>query len=429
MTTPKPLKQPTPVKRKQIESQELVEIRRTFTFLTPLFGGGVSVDPDENKRHLKEYDKITPVRGSAIRGQLRFWWRATHGLCPPRDGAHDLFTLRTREDALWGNASIVSKVNLRVEGEFGPCAPEELFDVAPKGRGWKVEPKKAGLGYAAFPLQPKSVEEDRPAIAQRPEVGKVHLCSGCFELILTCPAANQKEVEDAMDAWLHFGGLGGRTRRGFGAICSTPSSQNPKALFERLKQGLQPIHGVAGFANARLALRNTSKDKGMDALNEGLEAYRKFRQSRSKPPYGPSHWPEPEAIRTLTGYSHARYRGKRPIGVNKFPRAAFGLPIIFHFKDAGEPVDTALNPEGRERRASPMILRPFRNAQGRHDMLALVLYDPSAANEPCSLKEQKDPKRTFDGVQTALTPDEATRIQPLRGNTDVLQAFLDLFKR
>src|SRR5579862_2869390 len=38
--------------------------------VTPLFGGGV--DPGENDPH-------TLIRGTAIRGHLRFWWRATRG--------------------------------------------------------------------------------------------------------------------------------------------------------------------------------------------------------------------------------------------------------------------------------------------------------------------------------------------------------------
>ncbi|MCU0693122.1 MAG: hypothetical protein MUF54_17150 [Polyangiaceae bacterium] len=38
-------------------------------FISPVFGGGV--DP-------MDHDPVTPVRVPAIRGQLGYWWRATH---------------------------------------------------------------------------------------------------------------------------------------------------------------------------------------------------------------------------------------------------------------------------------------------------------------------------------------------------------------
>jgi CRISPR-associated protein Cmr1 len=56
---------------------------------------------------------------------------------------------------------------------------------------------------------------------------------------------------------------------------------------------------------------------------------------------------------------------------NAYPRAEFGLPIIFHFKDANDPPDTQLYPvfpgPGKikaDRMASPLILRAIRCANG-----------------------------------------------------------------
>lgn len=40
----------------------------TCRFVSPVFGGGA--EP-------KKVDERSPVRASSIRGQLRFWWRAT----------------------------------------------------------------------------------------------------------------------------------------------------------------------------------------------------------------------------------------------------------------------------------------------------------------------------------------------------------------
>ncbi|MEI8633100.1 type III-B CRISPR module RAMP protein Cmr1 [Vibrio sp. PP-XX7] len=43
------------------------------TLVTPMYGGGVNAG---------EVDKEMPIRASAIRGQLRFWWRIA---CGPKD--------------------------------------------------------------------------------------------------------------------------------------------------------------------------------------------------------------------------------------------------------------------------------------------------------------------------------------------------------
>ena len=45
-------------------------------FITPVFGGGVHIDGAT-----KPPDPLTPIRGSAVRGQLRFWWRRVTCTC------------------------------------------------------------------------------------------------------------------------------------------------------------------------------------------------------------------------------------------------------------------------------------------------------------------------------------------------------------
>jgi CRISPR-associated protein Cmr1 len=68
---------------------------------------------------------------------------------------------------------------------------------------------------------------------------------------------------------------------------------------------------------------------------------------------------------------------------NAFPRAALGLPIIFHFRDgrAGDPPDTTLYPKvhGRrfERMASPLIIKALGLADGRAVPIVLRLRTPT----------------------------------------------------
>ena len=57
--------------------------------ITPLFGGGV--EPRVN-------DPSLPIRPTAIRGQLQFWWRATVGA-----KYTTLPELREAQSAIWGS--------------------------------------------------------------------------------------------------------------------------------------------------------------------------------------------------------------------------------------------------------------------------------------------------------------------------------------
>src|SRR5947199_255505 len=63
---------------------------------------------------------------------------------------------------------------------------------------------------------------------------------------------------------------------------------------------------------------------------------------------GRSDWPEPDAIRRLTT-KNAKFRLPEHPVEKKFPRAVFGLPIGFKFKDEDkqDPPETFL--EGREK--------------------------------------------------------------------------------
>jgi CRISPR-associated protein Cmr1 len=253
-------------------------------------------------------------------------------------------------------------------------------------------------------------------------------------------------VECAVDAWLTFGGLGGRTRRGFGALKADPP-KHPQTLFDQIQAlGLRPLQGVAGFAGATLAIRQVTHANALNALETALGRLRQFRQGENtarthrghNPAPGRSWWPEAESIRRITGQSDPKHAMPLvALGRDVFPRAAFGMPIIFHFKDNNsrapsprntDPSDTTLMPVDAERRASPLILRPFYSTSNNtHKTMALALRDPAVASEQCRLHP------VADDVSTTLTQQEAAHLTrnpqplPLNKETDVLAAFLSFF--
>ncbi|MFQ3683794.1 type III-B CRISPR module RAMP protein Cmr1, partial [Roseiflexus sp.] len=81
-----PAKQPPKLALRPTDT--ITEVRE-YALITPLFGGGVNP---------ASHDPVTVVRPAEIRGQLRFWWRATRG----GQFGDDLNTLRAAEEAIWG---------------------------------------------------------------------------------------------------------------------------------------------------------------------------------------------------------------------------------------------------------------------------------------------------------------------------------------
>ncbi len=125
--------------------------------------------------------------------------------------------------------------------------------------------------------------------------------------------------------------------------------------------------------------------------------------------------------------------------IDKFPRAAFGLPIIFQFKDRDEhnpdnpskdPRQTVLQLATSERLASPIILKPLACRDGAYVGLALILEGTGIEEEQLMLKTQGQAKEwpvkaAFDQGESLVVANENST-SPIRINSQInaLQAFL-----
>jgi CRISPR-associated protein Cmr1 len=425
---------------------QIIQARR-YALITPLFGGGVAPS---------RQDPITPVRGTAIRGHLRFWWRAT------RAGHYvTVAALREAEGRLWGAASTNDAPRpSQVQIAVSEVAPGHDF-VVPDNRGRPLTDNRGdpiGVGhfrspfsYVAFPLQ-QARGTVRDGVA--------------FTLHVTAPAAwsaadaphfaggPQDEIAAALWAWETFGGIGARTRRGFGALrCLLVDGQKPdlpaaagleRWLAEQLARHVVTGDGPAGLPRLSHELRwyrlvperqspTSFWADPVDAWRQLFTRLKDFRQPRppgSDDPRRPgrSRWPETEAIRSITRRRLPRHQPLPTSG--KFPRAAFGLPIIFQFKDQGDPDQTSLQGVGDlDRLSSPLILRPLVAGDGKVAGLALVLDAPRVPPGGLTLRQRN---AVIDTPNSTLTPTEASQImdrdgrRPLFGsNPDVLEAFLN----
>jgi CRISPR-associated protein Cmr1 len=358
--------------------------------ITPMFGGGVEAG---------EPDASFPIRGTSIRGQLQFWWRATRGSAL---GTTD--ELFHRHAEIWGTTEKASPVGVEVRAVRTaaprPCARYGWDPQAGRGQGgwrlyWEEPFRNSALPYALFPFQGEAPSPPRPDVKPKKEPSSF-IGGGSFSLRVRFPESLRVEVERAVWAWVNFGGLGARTRRGCGSLCCPDLSPTDFDHLETwFRAGVQATAAVQREWSivplAFLTHGGVSSPIGIwDDLIGFLKYFRQgeeFARNRGQKPNRPgrSRFPEPESIRSVTKPPSSVHARLPHIPDDAFPRAEFGLPIGFHFQPGqGDPPDTFLyptdGPDGkrRDRMASPLILKPLALADGKQavPLIMRLVTDP-----------------------------------------------------
>ncbi len=388
-----------------------------FRTITPAFGAGVEG---------RIPDDYTPVRGTTVRGHLRFWWRATRGR-----QFNNAQQLRAAESAIWGDTKTRSPIAV------------EVFDIKTKRSTADVLiGENSDLTYALFPFNEMGRESAAP-----------YWSSLSFGLRLTCPENLSKDAEAALWAWSNFGGIGARTRRGCGALyCqqfAPPVAANISAWFRNqpdylIRSGNDPPDWATLF---RAPLVKAVKPN--DPLSAWLAGLRLLQEFRQLPPigrsgtagqattYSRSYWPEADSLRAITGQGIPGHMTPQTT-TDAFPRAEFGLPIQITFRSrAKSPLDEINNctllPEDKEsnRLASPLILRPLAFGDGKQAVSAIHLVSrPTLAGVRVVFKEKRLGEKSL-GPASVARPDLAKYPRsPLQGSAsgsavDAFLAFAD----
>ncbi len=319
---------------------EVREISVHLEVVTPILGGGIQT---------RAVDEVDLIRAATVRGHLRFWWRALY--------AHrfaNAKALYERESQVWGRAA--------TDGG-GRSAVEIRIDVAKTGaidgsdiRLYDSKDGKATPGaYALWPARAEKKTGAVPAPRRLPGTQ--------FRLTVKVAgsAADEAEVKNALRAWILFGGLGGRTRRGLGSlrVIEDPSSWLPskatrdaiKVLFgcDVLASPVNAPGDTPWLGGAALQVGTAGAD-AMQAWMTALDWLKEFRQGTDgrpgdrarepgtgkPPPQRPSisNWPEGDKVRRLSlpkeGLQWAH--DPRHNGTPAWPRTGFGLPIIGQFQ-------------------------------------------------------------------------------------------------
>jgi CRISPR-associated protein Cmr1 len=394
------------VPRRYVRGPALNTLSLSLRTITPVLGGGAVT------RRVEGEGK---VRVPGIRGQLRFWWRALHA--HEHDEPADL---ARREAELWGGM-----------GRGGEQPRRSLVDL------W-VEGAKGELDRS--PIGTKKLYGMWPARAQSQGVPEAErLAPGLqFRLCVRAPRDRMEDVQRTLRAWLLFGGIGGRTRRGLGSLTVINEGRDQwlpiKPTPAELRRLLGPDISFAGdraweeasdtpsLHGARL---HCGKPMPSDeaAWLQALGWLSEFRQGppkpnripdpnlpREPPPArdpdcpdsksadrpGRSKWPEPDKVRLLSGrhivWAHSI---RHPSESIVWPRASFGLPIVGRFQrndrcerpyDKREPPDYELrwrfekDDKPRDRLASPLIVKAMGLADGQNVPVALWLFRGYPAN-------------------------------------------------
>lgn len=413
---------------KQSHATETVH-RFHCRLVTPLYGGGVETG---------EIDQAMPIRATAIRGQLRFWWRLITRNQYMNNGTLDHREQFKAERHIWGGLGdedtlAASKVTVRVMNIKADKIEECCIYPKRDGRlmaypGWKDWAHR----YALFPAQGKVASGDLTTPPAKLLLGAE------WEMELHTHELDEKALDSVMSAlrwWASFGGIGARTRRGLGAVEVTRLPDR-----RLMHTALVDIAGQDGF---ELRLKAGSEKDALTAWKKSVEELQKFRQGKnvgrnagSGNHPGRSFWPEPDAVRMITGKHSANHKPEHPAG-KVFPRAAFGLPIIFHFKDDRDPADSELIPYDKKdeltRMASPIILRPYHHADGKWSPAALRLPDEHVWKMSLRLKKSGNGRnrnllQDIPAEQWWL-PEKGKLIKPMQKYSvkNPLQAFLESF--
>ncbi len=225
--------------------------RTTRKFLceivTPMFIGGAE-------------PKQAELRAASIKGSLRFWWRALYG-------SNNLNEMKERENEIFGSTDGKSKIKIKINANLKP-----VLKNLPKGAMFKVKGFSLNIiDYLAYGLYTYKRGKGNVYTKEFFEPQK-H-----FEIILSYPEEFKNDILTSFKALIYFGGVGSRTRNGFGSLyCS--DIENVK--FQNLFDG--ELSNFTAFSGKSKIFLFNDHNTWVDVLSEIGLIYREARLSLEK---------------------------------------------------------------------------------------------------------------------------------------------------
>lgn len=232
---------------------DLETIELEVEFLTPAFLGGA--------------DQNAELRCAPFKTGLRYWWRVLYG------SRHKTHTeLKAAEDAIFGSTDGGSNIRLSVVGTIphpvtGGFPNGTKMTVISKGREMKVNILEY-LSYGHY-----HYERGNGNIFDHS-----HITSGQnFKLIINVPQEILNEITGALKAFITYGGIGSRSRNGFGSLSS--NSINTIGWKNDLVLATEPLEYPVLSRQSKLYISKNGFDSWEKALSEVGIAYKNARGS------------------------------------------------------------------------------------------------------------------------------------------------------
>jgi len=214
--------------------------------ITPMFLAGA----DKNKAEL---------RVPSIKGMLRFWWRATCGI-------DDIEDMKKLEDEIFGSTDKKASFSISINQDFQTSKDlfsGKKFSVSSKGRTFQLDI----LHYLAFGCVTYN-KEKRGNIVDKEYIKP----ASNFRLSLNANKKIIDEIEMVLTHFINFGGLGAKSRNGFGSLNCKDTN-----LIKQNKNG--NLKKYSSFSKEAKKIIFPPKDSWQNALSDIGLAYREARLS------------------------------------------------------------------------------------------------------------------------------------------------------
>ena len=324
----------------------MYKLEATYRVVTPLFAGGA------------DQQNTVDLRAPAFKGVLRFWYRAvTLPFC-----RGNWQQVKEQEKELFGSTDGQASFMLKLETPTTQSAP------VPGGTKWNpLGSAYLGYGVIGWNRENRQVETSRPYLKE----------GLCFTATLVIPGkkaegADVDGLKRALKALGLCGGLGSRSRKGFGSLALESLIENGNEIWtapgnaEELQAKIQDLlrdtsldpeepeySAFSGRSRVAVWPSNTGALKLLDEVGREMVRYRSYGQSRgnrrvvlgnevAEQNFADDHDLIWDIVQGDTqNRAHPR-------------RVAFGLPHNYFFFSAKQKVD--VNARESQRRASPLFI-------------------------------------------------------------------------
>lgn len=354
--------------------------------MTPLFSGDDPTSPPVD----------SPIRVPSIRGVLRYWFRAVaaaHGVTAPQD-------LWKAEEAVFGSTNKPSAIALRLSGPLPRSNPSPAPDWAAKSQHPPFRGAEYLLGQGLWDRD----HLKRGFVAARKDF--------CLDVRFSGIAETDTRFMLSLWAWLTYGGLGARTRRGFGQLtCRKIVGDLPggwmsdhfpmiRTADEWQTLTSQPIPPpIAALVDAEWSDRPQDPDASLPRIptlssrwwkaSLRTETYQGLAETLDAGGYALRRFRLVGNPATIPIVSSPEWREVISSGNHQaLPIAALGLPVGYHRPrtDHDEAFNTTVQPTRNTtqemlRRASPLWLRPVRVDDKHWKLFTFVFWSELLPND------------------------------------------------